>query len=128
MARTRPGWYLDTMTIDLFNKLLFTAVISQLLSCLPACKSGSEKPSTQQMQDYMEFLERGQAGGELILTSDGTGHVYAQQSFGLGGRSTSLSFSGRIDFGTHKTLHSETTSIHEIQPSTVIGPPHIHPQ
>lgn len=60
--------------------------------------ASTENKRAASMQDALQFLERGQFNGEMVLTTDGSVAVYAMQSFGLGGGKSLLSATGKIDF------------------------------
>ncbi len=73
--------------------------------CLAGCSDRN------QTQDVLSALERGQAAGELVLTSNGRVGVGQATSFWLGAEQASVSFSGRVNYsgeGTEAQRHGGT--------------------
>jgi len=117
------------MNLDLTStlKLAMIAALSQSIVCLSACKHPEGANVQREIGAYLEFLERGKAGGELSLTTDGSAQVYAQQSFGIGPANSTLSFNGRIDFGTHKVSQTTTTQVNDAPTVTIVSPTRVSP-
>jgi len=117
------------MNLDLtaIVRVAIISALSQGIICLSACNQPKGQNDRSELGAYLEFLERGKAGGELSVTTDGSAQVYAQQSFGLGPGNSTLSFNGRIDFGTHKVSQTTTTQVNDAPTVTIVSPTRVSP-